>query len=79
MAQTRFKRGTPIRYTYPGGKLVPGRIIRHYTDKEIAVHRKTHGDYAASQLPNWVICELTDEGGTYQGACHVSQILTGKD
>lgn len=73
MAQA-FKRGTRIEYCYASGEVVQGKVVRTYTDKEIAAHAKTHGPEAAARLPEWIVCELADEAGTYRGACHVSQL-----
>lgn len=70
----KMKRGTRIEYTYAAGKVAAGRILRVYTPKEIAAHAKSHGEAAAARLPEWFPCELTDEHGTYKGACHVSQL-----
>lgn len=69
-----FKRGTRIEYTYAGGKVASGKVLRLYSPKEIAEHRLTHGPEAAAKLPEWIPCELNDEHGTYSGACHVSQL-----
>lgn len=73
MAQ-QFKRGTRIEYRYAAGAVTPGKVVRHYTPKEIAAHAKTHGPEAAARLPEWIVCELEDDHGTYRGACHVSQL-----
>lgn len=73
MAQA-FKRGTRIEYRYAGGAVTQGKVVRTYTDKEIAAHAMTHGERAAADLPNWIVCELEDDHGTYRGACHVSQL-----
>jgi hypothetical protein len=69
-----FKRGQRIIFTYAGGRAVPGKIVRFYTAKEIALHAKSHGVRAAELLPNWIVCELTDESGSYRGACHIDQL-----
>jgi len=69
-----MKRGTRIEYTYAGGKVVSGKVLRSYTAKEIATHAKTHGAEAAARLPEWFPCELYDEHGSYRGACHLSQL-----
>lgn len=69
-----FKRGTRIEYTYAGGAVVPGKVLRLYTAKDAADHAKTHGEEAATRLCEWIPCELTDEHGSYKGACHVSQL-----
>jgi len=69
-----FKRGQKIVYTYAGGAEVPGKIVRFYTAKEIAIHAKTHGERAAEMLPDWIVCELQDAHGSYRGACHVDQL-----
>lgn len=69
-----FKRGTKIEYTYAAGQKVTGKVIRHYTAREIEAHRKSHGDRAAELLPNWIVCELEDDHGKYRGACHVEQL-----
>ena len=69
-----FKRGTRIECRYAFGAVKPGKVIRRYTDKEIAAHAKSHGEKAAADLPNWIVCELYDEHGTHRGACHVSQL-----
>ena len=55
---TTLKRGTRITYTYALGKIVSGKVIRPYSP----------------DMPEWFVCELTDEGGSYRGGCHVSQI-----
>jgi hypothetical protein len=73
MAQT-LKRGTRIEYRYAFGAVKPGKVVRTYTAKEIATHAKTHGERAAADLPNWIVCELEDDHGSYKGACHISQI-----
>lgn len=69
-----FKRGTRIEYRYATGTVKQGRVVRTYTAKEIARHAISHGEKAAADLPNWIVCELEDAGGTYQGACHISQL-----
>jgi hypothetical protein len=69
-----FKRGTRIEYRYAGGLVVPGKVKRTYTDKEIAAHAKTHGEKAAAALPEWIVCELYHPDGIGGGACHVSQL-----
>lgn len=69
-----FKRGQCIEYTYAAGAVTPGRVLRRYSDKEIASHARSHGERAAADLPNWIVCELTDDHGTYKGACHVDQL-----
>jgi hypothetical protein len=69
-----FKRGTRIEYRYAGGLVSPGKVLRTDTPKEIAIHSKTHGERAAADLPNWIVCELYDDNGSYKGACHVSQL-----
>jgi hypothetical protein len=74
MATTALKRGTRIEYSYAGGAIVPGKVVRTYTPKEIAAHAKSHGESAAADLPNWIVCELHDDHGAYRGACHISQI-----
>jgi len=71
---TKFKRGQKIVFSYAGGREVPGKIVRFYTAKEIACHARSHGTRAAELLPNWIVCELTDESGSYRGACHVDQL-----
>lgn len=70
----QLKRGTRIEYRYALGKVVPGKVVRLYTDKEIARHAITHGERAAADLPNWIVCELEDEAGAYRGACHIDQL-----
>jgi hypothetical protein len=72
--KTELKRGTRIEYSYAGGKAVLGKVLRRYTAREIAIHARTHGPDAAAKLPEWIPCELTDEHGTYSGACHISQL-----
>lgn len=69
-----MKRGTRIEYRYAGGMVSPGKVIRTYTEKEIAAHAKTHGEKAAAALPEWIVCELYDDSSTYTGACHISQL-----
>ena len=53
-----MKRGTRITYRYAGGKIVQGKIIKPY----------------AKEMPDWYLCELTDEAGTIRGGCHREQI-----
>jgi len=53
-----LKRGTQIIYTYAGGKVVPGKIVRPY----------------AADMPGWYLVKLTDEAGSYRGGCHCDQI-----
>lgn len=70
----QFKPGQHIEYTYPTGRVAAGTVVRLYTDKEIAAHSRSHGEKAAANLSSWIVCELTDEYGSHQGACHVSQL-----
>ena len=74
MTTQTFERGTRIEYTYAGGSVVGGRVVRRYSAKEIAAHARSHGPEAAAKLPEWIVCELNDERGAYRGACHVSQL-----
>lgn len=69
-----LKRGIRIEYRYASGNVVQGRVVRRYSAREIAAHANSHGAEAAAQLPEWVVCELTDEHGSHTGACHVSQL-----
>lgn len=69
-----MKRGTQIEYRYAAGAVKQGKVLRTYTAKEIARHAITHGERAAAELPNWIVCELYDDHGSYSGACHVSQL-----
>lgn len=71
---TSFKRGQRIEYTYAGGAVVPGKVVRLYSAKDCERHARTHGKEAAADLPNWIVCALTDGHGSYQGACHFSQL-----
>lgn len=73
MAQ-QLKRGTRIEYRYAGGKVVSGKVLKPYSDRDIALHAKTHGEAAAAQLSEWFPCELYDDAGSYRGACHISQL-----
>lgn len=54
-----LKRGTKIEYTYAGGKVVPGVIVKHH-DGEMDGY--------------WYAAKLTDDAGTYGGSIHMSQI-----
>ncbi len=69
-----FKRGTRIEYRYAAGAIVPGKVVRTYSEKEITAHAKTHGEKAAAALPNWIVCELYHPDGTSRGACHIDQL-----
>lgn len=69
-----MKRGTKIEFTYAGGQVVRGKVLRLYTARDVEAHRRTHGDAAAEKLQEWIVCELVDGCGTYRGACHVSQL-----
>ena len=55
---TALKRGTRVTYTYAGGAVVSGKVLRPYSP----------------EMPEWFLLELTDEGGIYRGGCHQSQI-----
>lgn len=70
----RFKRGKRIEYRYAFGKIVQGKVIRRYSEKEVARHAKTHGPEAAARLPEWIVCEMEDEAGSYRGAFHFEQL-----
>lgn len=54
-----FKRGQRIEYTYAGGQVTPGKIIRAETDP---------------RWLGWFIAELTDDHGTYRGCVHGGQL-----
>ena len=53
-----MKRGTRIEYIYAAGKVVSGKILKPY-----------HPD-----MPDWFLCELRDEHGTYRSGCHRDQL-----
>lgn len=69
-----FKRGQRIEYTFAAGKVVQGKVKRLYSASEIAAHAKSHGAAAAARLPEWLVCQLTDEAGTFTVACHHEQL-----
>jgi hypothetical protein len=72
-AQT-FQRGTRVECTLGGGRIATGKVLRLYTDKDVAAHRKSHGEHQASILQQWIPCELRDEQGTFSLAVHQSQL-----
>lgn len=56
--ENELKRRTRIEYAYAGGKVVQGKIIGPYSP----------------DMPDWFLCELEDEFGTYRSGCHRSQL-----
>lgn len=59
-----LKRGTKIEYTYAGGKVVQGKIVK---PQPINFYT-THG------VDLWYVVRLTDEAGEYGGSVHFSQV-----
>lgn len=63
-----FKRGQKVTYTYAGGKIVPGRIVRYQDMDNVPGRPDLRG------LTRWWLVELTDEAGKHRGSCHQNQL-----
>jgi hypothetical protein len=57
-AQPTLKRGTRVAYSYAGGKVVSGIVVKQHK----------------AEMADWFVLRLTDEAGTYCGSCHREQI-----
>lgn len=63
-----LKRGTRIEYTYAGGKVVQGKIVRHQDMDNVPGRPDLKG------LTGWYHVSLVDEHGPHQCSVHESQI-----